>query len=50
MPDIKGEQVTATPTEARQGERGPSVRNVLVTSVVLALAAMVAIWLLFFKT
>jgi len=50
MPDTRGERVTATPTEARQAEQGPSVRNVLVISVVLALVAMVACWLLFFKT
>lgn len=37
-------------TEARQAELGPTVRNVLVISVVLALAFMAVIWFIFFKT
>lgn len=50
MPEIEGGRVTETATEARQAEPGPSVRNVLVISIVLALAAMAVLWFLFFKT
>lgn len=50
MPDVENGQVTATAKEARQAERGPTVRNVLVISVVLALAVMAALWFVFFKT
>lgn len=50
MPEIEGDRVTETATEARQAEPGPSVRNILVISVVLALAAMAVLWFLFFKT
>ncbi len=50
MPDVEDGQVTATATEARQAERGPTVRNVLVISVVMALAVLAALWFVFFKT
>lgn len=50
MPEVKGGRVTETATEARQAESGPSVRNVLMISVVLALLAMAVIWFVFFKT
>jgi len=50
MPDVENGQVTATAKEVRQAERGPTVRNVLVISVVMALAALAALWFVFFKT
>ena len=50
MPDIENGQVTATAKEARQAERGPTVRNVLVASVVLAFVVMTALWFLYFRT
>jgi hypothetical protein len=39
-----------TPTEARQAEPGPSLLWMLVTSVVIAVAAMGVLWFLFFRT
>ncbi|WP_211910738.1 hypothetical protein [Tardiphaga alba] len=50
MAKIEDGRVTQTATEARQAEPGPTVRNVLVISVALALAFMAVIWLIFFKT
>jgi hypothetical protein len=50
MPNVEDGHVTATAKEARQAERGPTVRNVLMVSVVLALAVMAALWFIFFKT
>ncbi len=39
-----------TPTEARQGEPGPSVLLVLIVSVVLAAAILGTLWFLFFRS
>lgn len=50
MPNVDDGQITATAKVARQAERGPTVRNVLVISVILALAVMATLWLFFFKT
>lgn len=50
MPEIESGRVTETATEARQAEPGPSVRNVLVVSLLLALAVMAVLWFVFFKT
>jgi hypothetical protein len=33
-----------TPTEARQGEKQPIVRHVLVVSTILAVLALLAVW------
>ena len=50
MVEKHGEQIVETAQEARQAERGPSVRNVLVVSTVAVIIAFAAIWLLFFRT
>ena len=42
--------IIEAPTEARQAERGPSVLWLLVTSLIIALSGMVAVWNLFFRT
>ena len=34
--------------EARQGERGPTVRNLLVASTALAVIVLAIVWLVFF--
>jgi hypothetical protein len=36
--------------EARQAERGPTVRNLLLASTALAIIALGIVWLVFFKT
>jgi hypothetical protein len=46
MPEKKHE----TATEARQGERGPSVAAVLATSLGLAFVCMAIVWFVFFRT
>jgi flagellar basal body-associated protein FliL len=43
-------RIVETATEARQGERGPSVLKLLIVSVTIALAAMAVMWFVFFKT
>jgi hypothetical protein len=43
-----GEQIIESPQEARQAERGPTVRNVLVVSTSLVAVAFAIIRLLFF--
>ncbi len=50
MPKTENGRIVETPTEARQGERGPSVAALLVTSTVLALFAMAIVWFVFFRT
>jgi hypothetical protein len=42
-------QVVESAEEARQAERGPSVRNVLIASTCLAIIALFVVWLLFFR-
>jgi hypothetical protein len=42
--------IVETAIEARGAERGPTVRNVLVWSLGLVVAAMAVVWLVFFKT
>jgi len=44
------EKITASPTEARQAERAPSVLSLLIISLILALIGMAAVWYLFFRT
>lgn len=50
MSKIVEGRTAETPTEARQAEPGPSVLLLLGSSLALALIAMAAVWLLFFKT
>jgi hypothetical protein len=50
MYDAKEGRIVETPTEARQGERGPSVLKLLVISVVLAVIILAGVWVIFFRT
>ena len=43
-------QIVETPTEARQGEPGPSVAALLVVSTGLAILILGVIWFVFFRT
>ena len=43
-------QIVETPTEARQGEPGPSVLALLVVSTGLAVLILAVIWFVFFRT
>lgn len=43
-------QIVETAQEARGAERGPTVRNVLVWSLGLVVAAFVVVYFVFFKT
>jgi hypothetical protein len=45
-----GDQIVESTQEARQAERGPTVRNVLIASTCLAVAVLVLVWLVFFRT
>jgi hypothetical protein len=49
MPIKENGRIVETATEARQGERGPSVLTLLIVSVALALAAMAVVWFVFFR-
>jgi hypothetical protein len=49
MPKQENGQVAETAIEARGAERGPTVRNVLVWSVGLVVAAFVVIYFAFFR-
>jgi len=46
----RGEQIVETAQEARQAERGPTVRNVLLVSTGLAIVAFAIILLMFLRT
>jgi hypothetical protein len=46
----RGDQIIESSQEARQAERGPSIRNMLVASMCLAIVALLVIWLVFFRT
>ena len=46
----RGEQIVETAQEARQAERGPTVRNVLLVSPGLAIVAVAVILLMFLRT
>jgi hypothetical protein len=50
MPKQENEQIVETAIEARGAERGPTVRNVLVWSIGLVVAAFVVIYFVFFRT
>jgi hypothetical protein len=43
-------QIVETPTEARQGEPGPSVVALLAISTGLAILILAVIWFVFFRT
>jgi hypothetical protein len=45
----RGEQIVETAQEARQAERGPTVRNVLLVSTGLAIVAFAIILLMFLR-
>lgn len=49
MPTKKQGQIIETPTEARQGERGPSILVLLVISTGLAVIVLAVLWLIFIK-
>lgn len=44
MPEKRGEQIIETAQEARQGERGPSIRKVLIISTIAVIIAFAAIY------
>jgi hypothetical protein len=50
MPTEQHGQTVETPTEARQGERGPSVAALMTISTVGAIFTLAIIWFLFFRT
>jgi hypothetical protein len=50
MVERHGERIVETAREARQAERGPSVRNVLTWSLSLLIIAFAIIWYVFFRT
>jgi hypothetical protein len=43
-------RIVETPTEARQGERGPSVLALLTVSTSLAVLILGVLWFVFFRT
>lgn len=43
-------QTVETPTEARQGESGPSVLALLTVSLGLAILILGVVWFVFFRT
>jgi hypothetical protein len=49
MAKLENGQIVETATEARGAERGPTVRNVLVWSLGLVVAAFAAIYFAFFQ-
>jgi hypothetical protein len=50
MVEKHGTRIVEMAIEARGAERGPTVRNVLVWSLGLVVAAMAVVWVVFFKT
>ncbi|WP_315804355.1 hypothetical protein [Bradyrhizobium sp. SZCCHNS3002] len=50
MATRRGSQIVETPTEARQGEPGPSVLAMLAISTGLALLVLGLVWFVFFHT
>lgn len=44
------DRIVETPTEARQGERGPTVLALLVISIGLAVLILGIAWFVFFRT
>jgi hypothetical protein len=49
MPKQENEQVVETAIEARGAERGPTVRNVLVWSLGLVVAAFAVVYFVFYS-
>lgn len=50
MVEWHGDMIVESAQEARQAERGPTVRNVLMWSTALVVVAFAIIWFVFFKT
>jgi hypothetical protein len=50
MATRRHDQIVETPTEARQGERGPSVLALLTISTGLAVLILGVVWFVFFRT
>jgi hypothetical protein len=50
MASKQGDQIIESAREARHAERGPAVRNVLVASTSLIVAAFIIVWFVFFRT
>jgi hypothetical protein len=50
MAEKRGDTIIETTQEARQAERGPTVRNVLVWSTALVIVALAIVWYVFFRT
>jgi hypothetical protein len=50
MATNKDRRIVETATEARQGERGPSVLAMLIASTGLAVVILLALWFVFFRT
>ena len=50
MATKENERIVETPTEARQGELGPSVLSLLAISTGLAILILGVIWFVFFRT
>jgi hypothetical protein len=50
MAEKRGDTIIETAQEARQAERGPTMRNVLVWSTGLVVVAFAIVWFAFFKT
>jgi hypothetical protein len=50
MVEQRGDRIVETAQEARQAERGPSVRNVLLWSTGLIIVAFAIVWYVFFRT
>jgi hypothetical protein len=44
----RGDQIVETTQEARQAERGPAVRNMLLASTGLVVVSFAIIWLVFY--
>ena len=49
MVEKRGDMIIETAQEARQAERGPTVRNVLVWSTGLVVVAFAVVWFIFFR-
>ena len=50
MAKIQDEKIVETAVEARGAERGPTVRNVLVVSLGLVIAAFSVVYFLYFRS
>jgi hypothetical protein len=50
MANIENGHIVETAREARGAERGPTIRNVLLTSTGLVVAGFVAVFIVFFGT